>query len=235
MSSPFFDFKRFRIYHDRCAMKVGTDGVLLGAWSTTDNARRILDVGAGCGLVALMAAQRAAEATVMAIEIDPEAAAQAAENVRQSPFARRVSVVCADFRTFKEQGFDAVFSNPPFFEETLLPPGDARSMARHAHDSALTFEQLTQGVARCLNPQGHFSVILPTAATDRFDALCEQSGLHLARRTLVITAPGKQPKRTLSEYVKGAKNPTPHVSELLLTAGGSRSEAYRQLAADFYL
>ena len=100
MANPYFQFKQFTVWHDRCAMKVGTDAVLLGAWVRVDDACRMLDIGCGCGLIALMAAQRNAEAKVVAVEIDAEAAGQAQENVAKSPWAERIEVVRADVCTF---------------------------------------------------------------------------------------------------------------------------------------
>lgn len=236
MPSEYFDFKRFRVYHDRCAMKVGTDGVLLGAWCDVEGAHDILDIGTGSGLVALMVAQRQPAATVTAVENDGAAARQAAENARRSPFADRINVVHADIRAFDgEQLFDRVVSNPPFFEETLLPPDPARSAARHAGEGGLTFGELARCAARLLREDGRFAVVVPTGAAGRIASECEAVGLRPVRRTEVVTRPGKQPKRVLLEFARLEAEEEATSSLTLSDATGGRSPEYRRLAEDFYL
>ena len=123
MANPYFQFKQFTVWHDRCAMKVGTDAVLLGSWIHVENAQRLLDVGCGCGLIALMAAQRCPEGKIVAIEIDPDAAQQAKENVQSSPWADRIQVIQEDFAKFTDENkFDVIFSNPPYFANSLKCP-----------------------------------------------------------------------------------------------------------------
>ena len=144
----FFEFKQFKIYHDRCAMKVGTDGVLLGAWADVSKSNRILDIGCGSGLISIMAAQRS-QAYVYGVEIEREAALQAKENAVRSPWASRISIVCEDISNFQDsKGFDTILVNPPFFEEDLLPPDAARASARHT--VGLSFATLLQQVSRLL-------------------------------------------------------------------------------------
>lgn len=133
MPKSSFKFKQFTIFHDKCAMKVGTDGVLLGAWAPADKAKRILDVGTGTGLIALQLAQRNPHARITAIEIDAAAAGQATENVSHSPWADRVEVICHDFRDYQpENRFDLIVSNPPYFIDALKCPDEQRCTARHA-------------------------------------------------------------------------------------------------------
>ena len=129
MSTPFFRFQQFIVHHDRCAMKVGTDGVLLGAWAR--GGARILDVGTGTGLIALMMAQRYEQATVDAVEIDTEACQQAIDNVAESPFTNRINVICDAVQHFSMESerlkaYDAIVSNPPFFENALKNPDKGR-------------------------------------------------------------------------------------------------------------
>ena len=120
MSNPYFQFKQFTVRHDKCAMKVGTDGVLLGAWAPVQNAKYILDVGAGSGLISLQLAQRNPWASITSIEIDPAAAAQAKENIQSSPWSDRMEVICSDFRDYHaENKFDLIVSNPPYFVDAL--------------------------------------------------------------------------------------------------------------------
>ena len=153
-----FRFKQFEILQDRCAMKVGTDGVLLGAWAS--GGTRILDIGCGTGLIALMMAQRFPAAQVVGIDIDEEACGQARENVTASPFGDRIDVAHCRLQDYSGEEFDAIVSNPPFFLNSLKNPDSKRAMARHA--DTLPFRDLWQGVKRLLSENGIFSVVLPS-------------------------------------------------------------------------
>ena len=148
MSQPFFQFKQFTVWHDKCAMKVGTDGVLLGAWTPVESSARILDIGTGTGLVALMLAQRCS-ASVIALEIDGKAAQQAAENITRSPWGSRIEVVCQDFRLYSNKNnslkYDTIVSNPPYFTDSLKCPDSQRNTARH--NDNLSYEELLKGVS----------------------------------------------------------------------------------------
>lgn len=198
MSNSFFRFKQFVIYQDRCAMKVGTDGVLLGAWCDVSSARSVLDVGTGTGVVSLMIAQRST-ARVTAIEIDADAAGQARENVFGSPWKDRVEVINADFKSFSPSGiFDVIVSNPPYFANSLLPPDAHRATARHA--SGLTYEELLKGVSALLSPQGEFFVVVPADASSSLEVIASRYGMYVSRWLDVITTPGKQPKRCLLAF-----------------------------------
>lgn len=228
----YFDFKQFRIYHDRCGQKVATDGVLLGAWGRVDGARSILDVGSGSGLIALMAAQRAPEASVIGVDVEPEAIVQSRENVKKSPFDGRVQIVQADVRSYEHAPFDAILCNPPFYTEDTTPPDGARYLARNAQ--ALPFEELIEAVVRLLSPEGHFSVMLPTSEYMNFTALCMSNGLRLERVCHIQTVRRKPPMRSLITY---SFNPAEEVKQetLILQEGNAKTEAYLQLAKDFYL
>lgn len=200
MANPYFQFKQFVVWHDKCGMKVGTDGVLLGAWAPVANARRILDVGTGTGLVALMTAQRSpADARIVALEIDEAAALQAQENVLRSPWKERIEVVRADFRHYRTEGkFDAIVSNPPYFVDSLACPDRQRSTARHTQ--TLTYSELTAGAAALLSDRGVFTVVLPTDVEAHVKELALRNGLHAIRQLDVITKPGGEPKRTLIAF-----------------------------------
>ena len=151
MSNDVFRFKQFSIHHDRCAMKVGTDGVLLGAWGSVEG-KQILDIGTGTGLIALMAAQRNPEAEVLGIDIDPEAVLQAKENIAESPFSSRVRCILCDFRdadfSSANTSFDAILCNPPFFTEDTLPDDVGRALARN--NKSLPFDRLIPKAASLL-------------------------------------------------------------------------------------
>lgn len=236
MSEPIFRFRQFDVRHDRCAMKVGTDGVLLGAWADVADGRRILDIGTGTGLVALMAAQRAPSAEVTGVEIDEAAVCQARDNAARSPFARRIAVVRADIRQYTApHSFDCILCNPPFFSEDTLPDNPSRALARHA--ALLGFEELLTAVVRLLSPQGRFTVILPFAACSHFTTLAFYRGLFLARQCSVRTVPRKAPKRVLLTFVRSSSGPVTTEAETLVLQNpdGSRSEAYTELTKAFYL
>ena len=142
-------------------MKVGTDGVLLGAWAPVDQAHTALDVGTGTGLVALQLAQRNPHLRVTAVEIDAPAAAQAAENVAGSPWPDRIEVVCADFNDFQPDGrFDLIVSNPPYFFDALPCPDRQRNTARHA--GGLNYDLLFRRSARLLSEGGVVSIVIPS-------------------------------------------------------------------------
>lgn len=237
MSNSHFQFKQFIIRHDRCAMKVGTDGVLLGAWAPLTQPQHILDIGTGSGLIALMLAQRYPQAQVTGIDIDAASVEQAAENVAASPFADRVTVRCQALQALEgaTAAFDAIACNPPFFEETLLPPDAGRAAARHT--TSLPFDELVAASARLLADGGRFCVVLPTTAFDAFRLLCFREGLFLVQRCDVQTSPRKAPKRTLACFTKGGDDSTAQMTttQLVLMENGHRSTDYAALTSDFYL
>ena len=236
MSQPYFRFKRFTVWHDRCAQRVGTDGVLLGAWSPLEASHRhVLDIGAGCGLVSLMAAQRLPEAQVVGVEVDPASAEQARENVLRSPFAGRVTIVGHDIRCFSvdPNRFDHIHCNPPFHTEATLPPDESRSKARNA--AALSFESLIRCAVRLLAPDGLFSVIIPSWSAEEFASACFVKGLFLARRCDVQTVVRKPPRRSLLTFSFSKCSSALHEAMVLQDAEGGRSPEYQRLTADFYL
>lgn len=156
MPNPYFKFKQFTVFHDRCAMKVGTDGVLLGAWVQVDTAKRVLDIGTGTGLIALMVAQRSA-ACVVGTDIDGEAVEQAMENVNASPWKNRICICRKDVMQMngEEYGsFDVIVSNPPYFVEEVRCLDERRDTARHTGN--LTFGNLLTAVEKLLTEDGVF-------------------------------------------------------------------------------
>lgn len=199
MSNTSFTFKQFTVNHDKCAMKVGTDGVLLGAWAPVANAKHILDVGTGTGLIALQLAQRSRCATIIAIEIDPSAAAQAKENVQCSPWAERIDVICSDFRNFySEVKFDLIVSNPPYFIDALKCPDEQRSMARHTGE--LNYDLLFRHATHLLGEEGVMSIIIPVEAERAVvNAACDNK-LFPSNCMRVITKPGKPCRRVLFTF-----------------------------------
>ena len=232
MSNDIFRFKQFSVRHDRCAMKVGTDGVLLGAWGAVEG-KRILDIGTGTGLIALMAAQRNPEADVLGIDIDELAVAQARGNVAESPFNRRIECILQDVLTFESEApFDAILCNPPFFTEDTLPDNRSRALARN--NKCLPFPQLIKKVAVLLAENGTFSLIVPSGLVQEIVGLCMENGLHLIRRCQIHTTARKPPRRTLLEFSR--QNRSCEMLTLRLVADdGTRSQQYKELTKDFYL
>lgn len=215
-------------------MKVGTDGVLLGAWATVEGDCRILDVGTGSGLIALMAAQRSAEADIVAIDIDSGAARQARENVAASPWSDRIRVVMADLVSWhSDELFDHILSNPPYFADSLPSPDVQRSVARHT--SKLDYEALVASAVRLLRRGGRLSVILPTDGARLFRRIAF-GRMWLSRLTDVVTREGDEPRRTMMEFIVSDRPIMPRCTTLTIhDAEGCYTDEYRLLTEDFYL
>lgn len=255
-----FRFKQFEIEQDRCAMKVGTDGVLLGAWA--QGGRRILDIGSGTGLISLMMAQRFPEAEVVGIDMDADACGQAKENVMASPFRDRVEIECCRLQDFGEAGvsktaeafagtseaaealetaeglraagvFDAIVSNPPFFVDSLKNPDSKRTMARHT--DSLPFRDLFAGVKRLLSDEGVFSAIVPAEVVEQFVAESCMLGFYLIRKCGVKTVERKQLKRFMLSFAKHRISPYEEHVETMMDSQGNRSEWYKKITEEFYL
>ena len=237
MANDYFEFRQFIVRQERCAMKVGTDGTLLGAWARVPDSFgpvRILDIGSGTGLIALMMAQRFPEAEVLGIDIDPDTVAQAKENVANSPFSGRIRIVQQDIMKMDDiGGFDAIVSNPPYFIDSLVCPDDQRSVARHT--VSLTYEGLMFSAFRLLKDNGIFSLVIPSDSRSAIEAAACLSGFFMSRVCLIKTTPKKHPKRQLIEF---RKHP---VSELDISEGiiedspNVRSQWYQQLTKEFYI
>lgn len=229
-----FRFKEFVIDDDGCAMKIGTDGVLLGAWADVACDSNILDIGTGSGLIAIMAAQRNPKAHIVAIDIVEDAVIQARSNVEHTPWSSRIEVVHGDVNALHSvTKFDHIVTNPPFFTETLQSPSEARRMARHA--TTLTYENIVEVAERLLEPMGRLSVVLPAAAAMQFRR--EAFGrLWLRRQTDVVTIEGGEPKRTLMEFQLSPQPLMPRCEILTIEhRNGGYSEQYMALTHDFYL
>ena len=218
-----FQFKQFTIAQEQCAMKVGTDGVLLGAWAR--GGARILDAGTGTGVIALMMAQRFPDALVTAIDIDEGAVRQSQANVLQSPFSARVAVLGESLQQHDGQ-YDSIVSNPPFFADSLKAPDAQRTMARHT--TTLTYQELMHAAWRLLADEGELSVVVPFDYRQRMEDEAIFVGFFPSRICAVKTTEKKSPKRYLLAF---RKHPCLCEHEEL-TIG---SEAYRLLTQDFYL
>ncbi len=239
MGSDLFKFKRFDVYQSRSAMKVGTDGVLLGSWvGVNANDQEIMDIGCGTGLISLMVAQRSPSANISAIEIEQGAAIEALENTAHSPWAERISVFHCPFQDFpqgdkQDKKFDLIVTNPPYFDGTYSATGKNRNTARHS--DRLTDEDIIDGVCRMLkNEDSRFAVIYPNRPGVSFIAKALGAGLYLNRLCYVIPKEGRLPKRIMMEFsfrfyqIKQEKL-------VILDENGQYSEQYRELTKDFYL
>ena len=202
MGKNSFQFKQFTINQERCAMKVGTDGTLLGAWANApERPCRILDIGTGTGLLALMMAQRYPEASVVGIDIDKDAAMQAQENVGASPFSDRITIIHGDATKIEDkEEFDAIVCNPPYFVDSLICPKDQRTLARHT--VSLTYEQLMGTAYKLLKNDGVFSIVVPTENNDAIESAAAFAGFLISRICMIKTTPNKLPKRQLIELRK---------------------------------
>lgn len=232
MPNHFFKFKQFTVFQDRCAMKVGTDGVLLGAWTDVEQARRVLDIGTGTGLIALMAAQRS-RAEVCGVEVDEEAAGQACENADASPWKDRIRIICKPVQAYADEaGFDVIVSNPPYFQEQTFCPDSQRNGARHT--DGLSFEELLEAVSRLLTAEGVFYVVLPAGAVDRFVGLAAERHLYPCRHTRVHTKPDVPSKRSLLGFSRCIL-PCREDSLVVELERHVYSPEYIRLTRDFYL
>ena len=228
-----FKFKLFTVLNDRTAMKVGTDGVLLGAWCPVDGAQRVLDVGTGCGVIALMVAQRNNEAVIDAIDIDTGAIEEATINFATSPWSNRLFAAKQDFNNLESsKRYDLIVSNPPYFTHSLLPPDASRTLARHTQ--SLTYHQLIEGATRMLNDDGILAFISPTEAEGRIIEAATFSSLPVRQLTRVIPVEGTAAKRTLWLL---SRRDNPYHEDILTIANsdGDFTSEYVSLTSDFYL
>lgn len=216
-------------------MKVGTDGVLLGAWADCVNAQSVLDIGTGTGLIALMLVQRS-KAKIDAVEIDEAASIQAKENVDKSLWSDRIEIFNKSFQDFSnttEKKYDLIVSNPPYFQNSLYAPDEKRTDARH--NSNLKLDDLVFGAFKLLSEKGRLSIILPYVEGTMFILKAAEKGLYCVRQTNVLPKPAREPKRLLLEF---RKEKMPLVEQELIIELNKRheySEAYKNLTKDFYL
>lgn len=233
MANTYFQFKKFIVHHGQCAMKVGTDGVLLGAWAPVDDFKEILDVGAGTGLISLQLAQRNEKARLVAVEVDEDAARQAQENVNLSPWANRIEVVHQDFCNFEtDRRFDLIVSNPPYFIAALHSPDKQRDMARHA--GSLNYEQLFLRASRLLHPHGMVALIIPAQVEKLVINTAWKHGFYTHKMLHVFSKPGKPCCRVLMVFTLSL---LPCIDEYLCIrhADNSYTPEYKALTADFYM
>jgi tRNA1Val (adenine37-N6)-methyltransferase len=230
-----FRFKQFSVEDDQSSMRIGTDAVLLGAWINPGNRSEILDIGTGCGVIALMMAQKC-NAAITAIDIDENSARQASVNFRNSPWNRRLNAIHCSFQEFTRlpaKSFDLVISNPPYFRNSLRSPLKSRNIARH--DDQLNTGDLLAGVAGILNNNGKFCLILPASDATSFQSDAKVHNLFLVRQLMVKSKPGTHPKRIAMEYAFSSPGSVANEEIIIRREDNSFTDAYRELTEDFYI
>jgi tRNA1Val (adenine37-N6)-methyltransferase len=242
MSGDSFVFKEFEVKQTNCAMKVGTDAVLLGAWCNLPQNGNTLDIGTGTGIIAMMAAQRSCS-FIDAIEIDGEAYLQALENCKKSKWSERITVHHISFQKFVpsvSKKYNAILSNPPYFSNSVQAASEPRTMARHTCN--LNFEELVNGISSLLEPGGTFATILPLKEADDFVDIAKRYGIYANRITHVKTTCSKPAKRILLQF--GFHKTFTKIDTLIIendmepggpTKQRSYSNDYKNLTRGFYL
>ncbi|TAH09526.1 MAG: methyltransferase domain-containing protein [Runella slithyformis] len=231
--NPFFRFKQFTIWQDQTALKVCTEACILGAYAAVSGAHRILDIGTGTGLLALMTAQRAPQAQVVGVEIEPNAALQAQQNAQKSPFAARVQICQIPIQDFMPTvAFDLVVCNPPFFNNHLPARAFARQQALHTQ--TLPFEDLAVATARLLTPDGQLVILLPAYETQLFVQTAQQNGLFPVNQLAVyqrVDAPVFRLITTFGRATHLFDTETLYIHE----TDGSYSATFKTLLKPYYL
>lgn len=235
MPNPYFQFKQFTIRQDKCAMKVGTDGVLLGAWTKAAHSKRILDVGTGTGLIAIMLAQRS-NAFIDAVEIDELAYQQAVENGKACPWSDRISFFHSSFHDFiknANQTYDLIVSNSPYHKESTKSPHVGRHLARHSEN--LDYSAIIESSSKLLALTGEISLIIPASEEINAQKHAGMNGMYCARITRIIPSPGKNFSRSLMEFSRQYR---PLNEDIIMIEEKGRhqfSPEYIRLTKDFYL
>ena len=231
-----FTFKQFQVNQDRCAMKIGTDGVLLGAWTPLiNNPFSALDIGAGTGILSLMLAQRSNASQIDAIEIDEDAYEQCVENFEASPWGDKLFCFHAGLDEFvdePEDEYDLIISNPPFYTDDYKSDNSSRDLARF--EDALPFEELIEAAALLLSDNGIFSVIIPYKEEERFVAMCKELDLFPLKITRVKGTPTSEIKRSLLAFCQIEQ--TALIDELVIEISRHNyTPEYIELTKEFYL
>jgi tRNA1Val (adenine37-N6)-methyltransferase len=229
-----FRFKQFEIYQDKCIMKVGTDGTLLGAWSGHKASNHILDIGTGTGLIALMLAQRFPMAKIDALELDVNAFKQAQENISRSKFKNRVSPIHGDFKDYvTDKKYDTIVSNPPFFSPN---PGLANSQERISarQQVHLTWADLVLGIEKLLTDEGSAYLILPDQQKAELESEIKKLGLHVHKWCAIKGHDAAPVKRWMGAFGREHRE-TINESLVLRDKDGNPTTAYQELCKGFYL
>lgn len=236
-TKPVFQFKQFSISQENANMKLNTDGVLLGAWAPCKNAKTVLDVGTGTGIIALMMAQRIGHrAEIVGIDIDEGACRDATLNADQSPFRQQVSILNISAQNYVEsveKKFDLIVTNPPFFTDSTMPSLSSKAIARHT--ITLTHADLLDLSKNLLSPKGKFVAILPWVEAQKLIAIMRQENLHLIECMEVYSKPDRPIERLLMCFSREPKRLENHKITLRDFDNTGYTEAYKSLVRDFYL
>lgn len=230
-----FRFKQFTIEDEQCAMKIGTDGCLLGAWADVENAKTILDIGTGSGIIAIMLAQRS-NSIIDAVEIDNSAYKQSRENFSRSPWVKRLNVFNASIQEYVKscnKKYDLIVSCPPYFLNSMKATDKKRNLARHT--DSLTFEELLSCSLRLLKPDGKFCVMIPFDLKEIFCDKALIEGYHVSKITRVIPKAGKEPLRILLQMERKKKSCISDSITILDKEGKTHTQEYIELTKDFYI
>lgn len=234
MSKPF-QFKQFSVQQDKTAMKIGTDGVLLGAWASHPDPKYILDIGSGTGVIALMMAQRFPHAKIIALEINKNAFDQAKDNLAQSKWADRLTAIHQSLQDFETDiRFDLIVSNPPFFNQSFLPTEKNRATARHT--TQLSFTDLLAKTKVLLEKNGKAAFIVPHEKSNEFVSLAEKVNLHQIDWCKVKGNTATDVKRSLFAFKLEKSNEITNTTKLIIEKERHQyTEEYKALVKDFYL
>lgn len=236
MPNTYFQFKQFRINQDQCAMKVCTDSCVFGAYLEVRQAKRVLDIGTGTGLLALMVAQRS-EAEVEAVEINPEAQVQALQNFVESPWADRLKLHPMPLQEFADtctQQYDVILSNPPFFLASLKSDNAAKNTAKHTGD--LLFEDILTFAQKHLTQDGKLYLLLPPAEANHFAELAQTHALYLTETMEIFTRIGGKCIRHVQTYTCNPKaNTLTKTLYIRKEDGTTYTPDFSELLRDYYL
>ena len=233
VGEDIFRFKRFDIIQNHSVHRVGTDGVLLGAWIDIIGARKILDVGTGTGVIALMLAQRTEGIpSITALEPDVNAYELAVRNIRSSEFSGSIEVINKRVQDFEHTKFDLIVCNPPFFINSLKPPTDSRARQRHSVD--LSHEDLVKTATSLLTPEGKLGLVLPFDEGNSFIQVAGNFDLHLSKRCDVYAKAGKDPKRYLLQLSLMPTNQIEKTSLTIMQSTGEWTSEYKSITREFY-
>ena len=239
MANSYFQFKQFRIEQDICAMKVSTDACVFGAYIPIENAKNIIDIGTGTGLLALMVAQRANNCMITAIEIDELAARQATENTNKSIWHDKIEVIQEAIQNFKNNKFqyDLAICNPPFFVNSTLPPNKKQQLAHHT--TALSFEELWDSVDKLLIENGRFVVLLPLPETQIFSELGKKYQFFATKQLSLQDSQTHKPHRFITTYQKNTNFEANKVLErnnlIIKNIHGKYTNEFETLLKPYYL
>jgi tRNA1Val (adenine37-N6)-methyltransferase len=235
MANPYFKFKQFMVHHDRSSLKVGTDAVLLGAWADVADAKRILDIGTGSGVIALMLAQRST-AQIDAIDIDEESIKQAQENFSDSPWSEQLSahnISLKNFAAATTVKYDLVVSNPPYFTDSFKPADPQRFSARH--NDQLPIQELAENAAKLLSATGKFCVILPVKEAGLLTTALRNHGLFPEKELWVYSFTGKEVFRKLILFGRSQTVCLKEELTIETAPGQGYSKEYIELTKQYYL